>query len=104
MPRSQVLLPELDAGRDLVDGWMPPEADQAWTLLKADITKAHRRIKVLKPDWKYQVAQLGPKAWWVNKVDHQRLSGLCLTLRSLPSVPDKAGLGYTCRCLLPLVE
>jgi len=50
------------------DGWQPPEADQAWTLLKADITKAHRRIKVLKPDWKYQVAQLGPKAWWVNKV------------------------------------
>ena len=47
---------------------MPPTKDQAWTLLKADITKAHRRIKVLKPDWKYQVAQLGPEAWWVNKV------------------------------------
>jgi len=26
---------------DLEDGWKPPEADQAWTLLKADITKAH---------------------------------------------------------------
>ena len=26
------------------------------------------RIKVLQPDWKYQVAQLGPEAWWVNKV------------------------------------
>ena len=53
---------------DLGDGWMPPTKDQAWTLPKADITKAHRRIKVLKPDCKYQVAQLGPEAWWVNKV------------------------------------
>ena len=53
---------------DLGDGWMPPTKDQAWTLPKADITKAHRRIKVLKPDWKYQVAQLGPEAWWVNKM------------------------------------
>ena len=26
------------------------------------------RIKVLQPDWQYQVAQLGPEAWWVNKV------------------------------------
>jgi len=53
---------------DLGDGWTPPTKDQAWTLLKADITKAPRRIKVLKPDWKYQVAQLGPEAWWVNKL------------------------------------
>ena len=44
---------------DLGDGWMPPTKDQAWTLPKADITKAHRRIKVLKPDWKYQ---------WLNLV------------------------------------
>ena len=26
---------------DLGDGWTPPTKDQAWTLFKADITKAH---------------------------------------------------------------
>eukprot|EP00435_Cladocopium_sp_Y103_P060109 s690_g21.t2 len=53
---------------DTPDKWSPPPGDTVWILLKADITKAHRRIKVLQPDWKYQVAQLGPDAWWVNTV------------------------------------
>eukprot|EP00435_Cladocopium_sp_Y103_P018030 s1944_g4.t1 len=53
---------------DTSDKWSPPPSDTVWILLKADITKAHRRIKVLKQDWKYQVAQLGPEAWWVNTV------------------------------------
>ena len=36
-------------------------------LLKADVSKAHRRIKILKSGWKYQVAQIDQQ-WWVNKV------------------------------------
>ena len=31
------------------------------------MTKAHRRIKVLPRDWRFQVAQLEDE-WWVNKV------------------------------------
>ena len=48
--------------------WRPPGPHQAWTLLKADITKAHRRIKVLPTDWRFQIAQLGERSWWINKV------------------------------------
>ena len=49
--------------------WSPPGPHQAWTLLKADITKAHRRIKVLPTDWRrFQIAQLGERSWWINKV------------------------------------
>ena len=33
-------------------------------LLKADVTKAHRRVKVLRKDWRFQVASLGEE-WWV---------------------------------------
>ena len=36
-------------------------------MLKADVTKAHRRIKILLQEWRYQVAQLGDE-WWVNTV------------------------------------
>lgn len=36
-------------------------------LLKADVTKAHRRIKVLAKDWRFQVAQIQGQ-WWINKV------------------------------------
>ena len=34
---------------------------------QADVTKAHRRIKVLPKDWKYQVACIQDR-WWVNRV------------------------------------
>ena len=47
-------------------GTVPPK-DSQWILLKADVTKAHRRIKVLPQDWRFQVAQLEDE-WWVNKV------------------------------------
>ena len=36
-------------------------------LLKADVTKAHRRVKILPPEWRYQVAKLEDE-WWINKV------------------------------------
>ena len=36
--------------------WQPPTQGETFIILKADVTKAHRRIKVLQKDWKYQVA------------------------------------------------
>lgn len=41
--------------------------EEQWVLLKADVTKAYRRIQVLPEEWKYQVARLGDK-WWINMV------------------------------------
>ena len=41
--------------------------DVTWALLKADVTKAHRRVKVTREGWKYQVAQING-SWWINKV------------------------------------
>ena len=46
--------------------WFPPHKED-WCILKADISKAHRRIKVLPPGWKYQVAINNGK-YWINKV------------------------------------
>ena len=31
------------------------------------MTKAHRRVKVLQRDWRFQVAELEGE-WWINKV------------------------------------
>ena len=47
--------------------WEWPSKQEEWMLLKADVTKAHRRIKILPAEWKYQVARLGDE-WWINKV------------------------------------
>ena len=47
--------------------WDWPKKDDQWMLLKADVTKAHRRVKILPAEWKYQVARLGSE-WWINKV------------------------------------
>ena len=47
--------------------WDWPKQDDQWMLLKADVTKAHRRVKILSPEWRYQVAKLGDE-WWINKV------------------------------------
>ena len=33
----------------------------------SDVTKAHRRVKILPPEWRYQVAKLEDE-WWINKV------------------------------------
>ena len=41
--------------------------DANLTLFKSDVSKAHRRIKVLKKHWKYMVAKIKDK-FWVNKV------------------------------------
>ena len=47
--------------------WQPPTQGETFIILKADVTKAHRRIKVLPKDWKYQVACIQNR-WWVNRV------------------------------------
>ena len=47
--------------------WQFPGPTEEWVLFKADVTKAHRRIKVPLCEWRYQVAQLGDE-WWVNTV------------------------------------
>ena len=47
--------------------WEWPSKQEEWMPLKADVTKAHRRIKILPAEWKYQVARLGDE-WWINKV------------------------------------
>ena len=47
--------------------WHWPDKDSTFFLLKADVSKAHRRIKILRSGWKYQVAQIDQQ-WWVNKV------------------------------------
>jgi hypothetical protein len=36
-------------------------------ILKADVSKAHSRIKVTQEGWRFQVAQLDGE-WWINKV------------------------------------
>ena len=40
---------------------------QRYVLLKADVSKAHRRVKIQRKDWKYQIAKINGK-YWVNKV------------------------------------
>ena len=53
------------SGTDLA--WHPPHKQTTWAILKADVSKAHRRIKVKSDEWHYQVAQLDGE-WWINKV------------------------------------
>ena len=57
--------------------WSWPGPDTTLLILKADVSKAHRRIKILPSGWKYQVAQIDQQ-WWVNKVG--TWSGECATL------------------------
>jgi hypothetical protein len=47
--------------------WKTPMPQEEWVILKADVSKAHRRIKVHRADWRYQVA-INKGHYWVNKV------------------------------------
>ena len=55
-------------------GWRWPSTSDRWVLLKADVTKAHRRVKILPQDWRFQVAELD-QSWWVNKVGTYGMAG-----------------------------
>ena len=57
----------VDSGSQGGGTWSWPGPDTTLLLLKADVSKAHRRIKILPSGWKYQVAQIDQQ-WWVNKV------------------------------------
>ena len=80
--------------------WPPPHKDEGYFILKADVTKAHRRIKVKRKDWKYQDAKLDGK-YWVNKVGTYGVSSprLCwgrmaaLLLRILYALPHNLSIG-----------
>ena len=50
-----------------VHPWHHPDGSTSWLLLKADVSKAHRRIKVSRPGWRFQVAMLDGE-YWINKV------------------------------------
>ena len=81
-----------------------PKQDDQWMLLKADVTKAHRRVKILPPEWRYQVAKLEDE-WWINKVGNiwygqcaTLLGASCLGFASpLISCLSHGGLGF-CLC------
>jgi len=47
--------------------WIEPSPNSRWTLLKADVSKAHRRVKVRREDWRFQIAEIKGR-YWVNKV------------------------------------
>ena len=49
------------------DTWEWPNGRTEWVILNSDVTKAHRRMKVLRRGWHFQVAKLG-KEWFVNQV------------------------------------
>ena len=38
-------------------GWLWPEPGTRWVLLKADVTKAHRRVRTRK-DWRFHITSL----------------------------------------------
>ena len=47
--------------------WVLPRSDEEWIILKADLAKAHRRIKIHPSEWKYQIAVINDNVW-INKV------------------------------------
>ena len=65
--------------------WDWPKQDDQWMLLKADVTKAHRRVKILPPEWRYQVAKLEDE-WWINKVGTYGMASAQLYWGRLASV------------------
>ena len=70
--------------------WDWPKQDDQWMLLKADVTKAHRRVKILAPEWRYQVTKLGDE-WWINKVGTYG-NGQCATLLGAPCLGAASSL------------
>jgi hypothetical protein len=62
---KEVSTPAVVTGTDL--GWSHPHTTTAWSILKADVTKVHPRIKLIQDGWRFQVAQLEGE-WWINKV------------------------------------
>ena len=47
--------------------WQIEHHAELLTVLKSDVSKAHRRCMIRQKDWRYQVATIG-KEYWINKV------------------------------------
>ena len=47
---------EKEVAKPPPEGWQWPEPGTRWVLLKADVTKAHQKVKVLRKDWRFEVA------------------------------------------------
>ena len=85
--------------------WQFPDPTEEWVLVKADVTKAHRRIKVLLQEWRYQVAQLGDE-WWVNTVGTYGVASAqlywgrmaAILLRLTYAVFPEVDWGFFCVC------
>ena len=66
-PKGKATASGVDSSSQGGGTWSWPGPDTTLLILKADVSKAHRRIKILPSGWKYQVAQIDQQ-WWVNKV------------------------------------
>ena len=64
-PPTDAAGPE-DGGR-AADQWQWPKLQPQWMLLNADGAQAHRRVKILPEDWRFQVAELEGE-WWIHKM------------------------------------
>ena len=51
----------------MATGTSGPETVENWSILKADVSKTHRRVKILRPGWGFQVA-VNKGHYWINKV------------------------------------
>ena len=66
VPRDQVRVPSIAELRVIL--YLMTLAGAKFFGLKGDVSKAHRRVKVRRKDWKYQACQLRPGTIWLNKV------------------------------------
>ena len=57
--------------------WQWPKPKQ-WFLLKADVTKAHRRVKVLQRDWRFPSSRAGRRM--VDQQGRHLWNGKCSTI------------------------
>ena len=69
-------------------GWLWPEPGTRWVPRKADVTKAHRRVKVLRKDWRFQVASLERM---VGEQGRHIRHGQCPILLGTPGSPSAQG-------------
>ena len=57
-----------DMLRDIKDATgHKPSKNPTYSILKSDVSKAHRCCRIKRKDWKYQVAKIGEDLW-INKV------------------------------------
>ncbi|CAJ1436039.1 unnamed protein product [Effrenium voratum] len=62
-PANSAQTPYTCREEDFSNAWTTPNRDEKWILLKADMTEAHRRVKVLLGNWRFQVYVEGPEGW-----------------------------------------